>query len=74
MGMEEVINKRVLEDHAWEIIGEITRKEIEKVMFGLANNKASGLDGYYVVFFKKAWHIVEEDVMEAIKSFFFPCS
>lgn len=54
MGLKEVINKRVLEDHAQEIIGEIIRKEIEKVMFGLANNKASGLDGYYVVFFKKA--------------------
>jgi hypothetical protein len=36
----------------------------------MRNNKAPGLDGFTVEFFKKAWPIVGGDVIFAIKSFF----
>lgn len=44
-GVNEVINKRILEDLACDMNGEVTREEIERSIFGMAKNK--------VVFFKK---------------------
>jgi hypothetical protein len=39
-------------------------------MFILKNNKAPGPDGFNAGFFKRMWHIVEEDVINTISSFF----
>ena len=39
-------------------------------MFNLKNNKAPGPDGFNVGFFKGMWHIVGEDVIKAVSSFF----
>lgn len=45
-------------------------EEIRRTIFEMRNNKAPGLDGFTVEFFKKAWPIVGGDVIFAIKSFF----
>ena len=37
---------------------------------GLKNNKAPGPDGFNAGFFKRMWHIVGEDVINAVRSFF----
>jgi hypothetical protein len=39
-------------------------------MFSLKNNKAPGLDGFNAGFFKRMWHIVGEEVINAVRSFF----
>ena len=39
-------------------------------MFSLKNNKAPGPDGFNAGFFRRMWHIVGEDVINAVRSFF----
>ncbi|XP_028181552.1 uncharacterized protein LOC114368518 [Glycine soja] len=34
------------------------------------NNKAQGPDGFNVLFFKKAWNIIGDDIFEAVNEFF----
>jgi len=49
---------------------DVTREEIKHPMFSLKNKKAPGLDGFNAGFFKRMWHIVGEDVINAVSSFF----
>jgi len=46
---------------------------IKHAMFSLKNNKAPGLDSFNAGFFKRMWHIVGEDVINAVSSFFQTC-
>jgi transposase len=39
-------------------------------MFSLKNTKATGPNGFNASFFKRMWHIVGEDVINTVKSFF----
>lgn len=38
----------------YEMLKEVTREEIKKVMFAMSNNKVSGPNGFRAYFFKKA--------------------
>lgn len=44
----------------------VEAEEMKIAMFSLNSNKAPGLDGYSAHFFKSAWEIVSQDVIEAI--------
>ena len=46
----------------------VEAEKIKRTMFSLNSNKAPGPDGYSAHFFKSAWEIVNQDVIEAIKS------
>lgn len=48
----------------------MTTEEIYDGLCSIGDEKAPGLDGYNAFFFKKAWHIVKDKVMEAIMEFF----
>lgn len=48
----------------------VEAEEMKRTMFSLNSNKAPGPDGYSAHFFKSAWEIVSQDVIEAVKSFF----
>lgn len=39
-------------------------------MNGIDNDKALGLDGFGAYFFKKAWHIIKQDVIATVQDFF----
>lgn len=49
---------------------EVTREEINDVIFHMPGSKSPGPDGYTLEFFKEAWEIIGEDVIVAIQSFF----
>ncbi|KAL2937036.1 hypothetical protein RDABS01_020485 [Bienertia sinuspersici] len=61
---------RLTDQHRELLSCNFTDKEIKQAMFSVPSNKAPRLDGYNSQFFKTAWPIVAEDVIQAIKDFF----
>ncbi|XP_020243132.1 uncharacterized protein LOC109821353 [Asparagus officinalis] len=55
---------------ARELSRPVTRDEIKSAIFSMAEDKAPGPDGYNVSFFKSAWTVIGEEVIEAIEEFF----
>ena len=52
------------------LIQEVSEEEIKEALFGMNDNKALGVDGFNVYFFKNAWDIIKHDLINAIKEFF----
>ena len=52
------------------MVQNVTREEVKQTMFSMKDGKAPGPDGYPAGFFKKAWHIVGNEVTDAVLSFF----
>lgn len=52
------------------LIKPVTEKQTTAALKIIGNDKASGFDGFGVYFFKQAWQIIKEDVVEAIQDFF----
>lgn len=48
----------------------VTENEIVIALKGIDNDKSPGIDGYGAYFYKKAWPIIGNDVIIAIKDFF----
>ncbi|GAB2286220.1 hypothetical protein Dimus_039749 [Dionaea muscipula] len=48
----------------------ITNDEVKDALWTIGDNKALGPDGYSAGFFKKAWHIIGDDICNAIREFF----
>jgi hypothetical protein len=66
--MESTINLKLSSTQQHILAQDVTRKEIKHAMFSLKNNKALGPDGFNAGFFKRMWHIVGEDVINAVRS------
>nr|XP_009764583.1 PREDICTED: uncharacterized protein LOC104216263 [Nicotiana sylvestris]XP_016494182.1 PREDICTED: uncharacterized protein LOC107813421 [Nicotiana tabacum] len=49
---------------------EVTKYEVFEGLKGIGDDKAPRIDGYSVVFFKRAWHIIGSEVTTAIQDFF----
>ena len=64
------VNKQLLEAHCSDLIKEVTREEMQAAVFSIPPDKAPGPDGFNGFFFRKVWHIIGEDEMTAIRSFF----
>lgn len=47
-----------------------TKEDVLNALRGIDSNKAPDIDGYSAGFFKAAWHIVEENVTQAVLDFF----
>ncbi|KAK4382864.1 putative mitochondrial protein [Sesamum angolense] len=52
------------------MIKPVTGDEVRHVVFDIEDEKAPGLDGYTVAFFKKAWEVVGEEITIAVQQFF----
>lgn len=48
----------------------VSNEKVKNAMFSIGENKAPGLDGYTLAFFKASWHIIGSDVTTAIQEFF----
>ncbi|XP_039001503.1 uncharacterized protein LOC120127716 [Hibiscus syriacus] len=68
--LKDLLNYSMPYEASSSLVKEITKEEIQKVVFCQGNDKALGLDGYTLFFFKNSWNIVGEDVVAAVKFFF----
>ncbi|GJR19344.1 retrovirus-related pol polyprotein from transposon TNT 1-94 [Tanacetum coccineum] len=65
-----VFSKKLSERDENFMVRDVKDKEMKHAMFCIGYNKALGPDGFSAKFFKKAWHIVGEDVCKVVKEFF----
>ena len=72
-GNSEIIQTALPLDAASNISKPITPKEIRSSMFSINGDKALEPDGYSTCFFRVAWPIVGDDVIQAILYFFQTC-
>ncbi|GJX21634.1 RNA-directed DNA polymerase, eukaryota, reverse transcriptase zinc-binding domain protein [Tanacetum coccineum] len=49
---------------------EISGKEVKDALFDIGDNKAPDPDGYTALFFKKAWPVIGNDVVNVVREFF----
>nr|GEX06388.1 RNA-directed DNA polymerase, eukaryota, reverse transcriptase zinc-binding domain protein [Tanacetum cinerariifolium] len=66
----DLFSNKISEQEAISMIEEVTNEEVKAAMFNIDDNKALGPDGFTAKFYKKAWHVVENDVCEAVKELF----
>nr|GEV96376.1 hypothetical protein [Tanacetum cinerariifolium] len=67
---DSLFTKRLDADAALDLIKPVDDKEIKEALFSIDDNKASGLDGYYLKFFKATWSVIGSDLCSATKEFF----
>ncbi|XP_059290158.1 uncharacterized protein LOC132043715 [Lycium ferocissimum] len=51
------------------LIGEVTREEVLTAIKEMPKDKALGVDDFPIEFFTRQWHVLQEDVYEAISFF-----
>ena len=64
------MRKRIPLESAQDLIRPVRTEEIKETIFRMKPDKAPRPDGYNAFFFQKMWHIVGEDVVAAVRSFF----
>ncbi|XP_021765923.1 uncharacterized protein LOC110730426 [Chenopodium quinoa] len=52
------------------LIQPFSHAEIDAALKGIDNTKAPGIDGFNSFFFKRAWHIVKDDIYASVIDFF----
>ncbi|XP_075112541.1 uncharacterized protein LOC142182272 [Nicotiana tabacum] len=72
-----VINPNVMKlgaklnrDQQLQLIKSVTKEEVWEELKDISDLKAPGYDGFKVVFFKKSWQIVGEDITQVVMEFF----
>ncbi|XP_073294463.1 uncharacterized protein [Primulina huaijiensis] len=66
-----ITNGATVHIEAWNnLIQQPTRTEVDDTLFDIDNEKAPGADGFGAFFFKSAWHIIGNDVSNAVFEFF----
>ncbi|GKD74737.1 hypothetical protein Tco_1333019 [Tanacetum coccineum] len=67
---EDLFQSRLADQDALNMVRPISRQEVKDSMFAMGYDKSLGPDGYSDAFFKKAWHVVEKDVIDAVSEIF----
>ncbi|GKF72739.1 hypothetical protein Tco_0208853, partial [Tanacetum coccineum] len=54
-----------------DLESDVTNDEIKKAVWECGTDKAPGPDGFTFGFFRKFWHLVENEVQDAVRYFFY---
>ncbi|KAL3536251.1 hypothetical protein ACH5RR_004712 [Cinchona calisaya] len=54
----------------YQLTKPVTELEVKTALFSMHPHKATGPDGMSPSFFQNYWHIINRDVVDAVKSFF----
>ncbi|KAM1255704.1 hypothetical protein PS1_030066 [Malus domestica] len=65
----DAVVPKVTPDMNAELLKPYTKEEIKLALFQMHHSKSPGKDGMSPLFYQKFWHIVGEDVVEAVWSF-----
>lgn len=68
--MSKALPKKLPLEHCLNLSREVSEEEIRQAFFSMKDNKAPGPDGFSAGFLKKAWSIVGNLVVSAVKSLF----
>ncbi|GJS48507.1 hypothetical protein Tco_0598628 [Tanacetum coccineum] len=66
----EEFPQRLTTDHIRELEDSITLEEVKQAVWDCGSDKFLGPDGFTFQFFKTFWHLVGDDVFQAISRFF----
>ncbi|XP_021836221.2 uncharacterized protein [Spinacia oleracea] len=64
---------RLTDAHRSMLVCNFTLEEIKSALWSIPDHKAPGMDGYNSHFFKSAWHIIKNDLHNAINDFSTTC-
>nr|GEX77526.1 RNA-directed DNA polymerase, eukaryota [Tanacetum cinerariifolium] len=62
--------KKILDEQSKNIEREISNDEIKTAVWDCGTEKAPGLDGFTFGFFRRFWHVIQDDVIAAVRYFF----
>lgn len=68
--LEQLLNRNIADSVRADMVKEVSAEEIRKTIFSMKSSKVPGPNGFSAGPFQKAWPIIGEDVIVAIKSFF----
>ncbi|KAL5717614.1 amidase [Ranunculus cassubicifolius] len=63
--------KKIAEEEKDRLEEVILEKEVKEAIDGLGGEKAPGPDGFPIIFFKKCWDFMKEDIMKVVDEFQF---
>ncbi|XP_020524781.1 uncharacterized protein LOC110007559 [Amborella trichopoda] len=64
-----VPSRMLNEERSVFLEGAITIQELHHVVFALPGDKASGPDGFPLVFFQRFWNIIKDDLLAVVREF-----
>nr|GEW10125.1 RNA-directed DNA polymerase, eukaryota, reverse transcriptase zinc-binding domain protein [Tanacetum cinerariifolium] len=70
LNLQNLFGVTLDEPAAFDMVRNVSSREVKEVMFSMGNDKSPGPDGYTAAFFKEAWDIVGNDVVKAVGEFF----
>ena len=68
--LDSIILRKVSDQHSRDLVREFSSDDIKRAFFSMSDHKAPGPDGFNPYFFKKAWPIIGQEVIDAVKEFF----
>lgn len=68
--MLDLIDYMCSADEANELVKPVSAEEVTAAVNALPTSKVPGPDGFTVEFYKRAWSVVERDLIIAVQSFF----
>jgi len=66
----QYIDKTIDEDDNVDLCADPSAAEIREIVLSMNEDSAPGPDGFGGFFYKKYWHIIQHDVIEAVQEFF----
>jgi hypothetical protein len=70
------VDRKVTAEMNQLLLAPFTREEVKKALFSIGDLKALRLDGLHVIFFKRFWNLLEDDLVDevlgAVQSAFVP--